>query len=591
MQQRWLVVMMSALAPVACLVGLATMLGAQKPVAQQSAKGITLAPCDVKGVAGKAQCGTFDVWENRDAKSGRRISLKVVVLPATGTDREPDALTYLAGGPGEAATTVAPFFATQFAAFHAKHDIVLVDQRGTGGSHALECDLYPGKDPHAALGSFFPLDRVRACRATLEKNADLRFYTTVASVDDLDDVRAALGYEQLDLFGGSYGTRAALVYMRRHSAHARAAVLQGVDPPSDLIPLHFPEDAQHAIDAVFADCAADAACHQAFPDLAADLRTIVARSQSAPVPAEILDPQTADPVRVSLSRDLVAEALRYLMYQSATALFVPDLVHQAAGGDFAPLAEFALFSRRTLVNGLGQGLYLSVTCSEDLPFINPADAERAAASAFLGDYRYRQQRAACDAWVRGPIPAGYHEPVRVGNPVLLMSGSWDPVTPPANANQVASTLPNSTNILVPSGGHDYEGLEGAETCTSAIANEFLERGSGKGVDTSCVERIRRPPFPTRPTQTKPAKLTEAQLAAFAGRYVANGAPDLEIRLSSGKLIGTVGGDTVALVAVGPTRLRLLGAIGSYLDADMENGRPARLTLDRTGVKTLTWIKK
>ncbi|MGE5357664.1 MAG: alpha/beta hydrolase [Bacteroidales bacterium] len=551
---------------------------------------LVLAPCDIEGLQTKARCGTYQVWENRDAKAGRRIPLKVVVVPATG-EREADAFTYFAGGPGEAATRLAPFLATEFAAFRVHHDLLLVDQRGTGGSHALDCDLYPGTDAQAALGAFYPPDRVRACRTVLEKDADLRFYTTPIAVDDLDEVREALGYARLNLFGGSYGTRAALVYIRRHEDHVRSAVLQGVQPATDAIPLRFPKFAQQAIDAIFADCAADAACHTAFPSLPAELRAIVDRASKAPVPVDILDPKTGDPIHVSLTRDLLGEALRYLMYQSATGLLVPSLVHQASEGDFGALAEFALFSRRQLVNGLGQGLYLSVTCSEDLPFIEAAEAEREASNTFLGDYRYRQQRAACEQWVRGPIPADYRQPTKSNVPVLMLSGAWDPVTPPSNAQAGAATLPRAALITVPSGGHDYDGLEGVE-CVGELVGRFLNNGSADGLDKSCVNRIRRPPFPTTAMPTRPVTLTPDQLAAFNGRYVTAGAPDLQIRATNGKLSAKLGDeDAMVLVPVTPTRLRVLGAVGSYLDVEMENGRPSRMTLDRTGVKSLTWKRE
>ena len=249
-------------------------------------RGAFLSPCDVPGVKEKAKCGTYEVWENREAKRGRRIGLAVVVLPATGSPSEPDAITFLAGGPGLTATSIAPFLASQYAALRKHRDILLVDQRGTGGSHALECDLYPGKDPQTALGSFFPVDRVRECRATLEKTADLRMYTTAPSMDDLDEVRGALGYDRLDVFGRSYGTRAALVYIGRHPDHVRTAVLQGIDPTDDPAPLHFPRYAQQAIENIFSDCRQDPACRTAFPNLPSELRSIVARTTAKPVPVD-----------------------------------------------------------------------------------------------------------------------------------------------------------------------------------------------------------------------------------------------------------------------------------------------------------------
>ena len=552
---------------------------------------IALAPCEIPGVKDKARCGTYQVWENRQAKSGRRIGLKVVVLPATGATREKDALTFLAGGPGDAATLSAPFVAALFSGLRQRRDTLFVDQRGTGGSHPLECDLYPGDHPQTALGAFYPVDRVRTCRAELEKGADLRQYTTANGVDDLNEVRAALGYDRLNLFGGSYGTRAALVFIRRHPKSVRTAVLQGVAPPDEPMPLNFPRYAQRAIERVFADCAADAACHAAFPDPAGELAAIVKRTAANPAPADVLDPKTGEMVHVSLSRNLLGEALRYLMYESATALLVPDLVHQAENGDFAPLAEFALGSRRQVVNGLGQGLYLSVTCAEDLPFITPAEAERAAANTFLGDYRYQQQQAACDAWVRAPVAADFQEPVRADTPVLMFSGTWDPATPASSAERAAKTLPRSLSVVIPAGGHDYQGLQGAEQCQAALIQRFVEQGSAAGLDTSCASRLRRPPFPTSPLQTKPLSLTLQDMAPFVGRYAAQGAPPLEIQIADGKLRARVQGQgDLVLVPVSPTRLRVLGAIGSYLDCQTQGGRVSRITLEQAGTKVVSWTK-
>ena len=552
-------------------------------------RGAFLSPCDVPGVKEKAKCGTYEVWENREAKRGRRIGLAVVVLPATGSPSEPDAITFLAGGPGLTATSIAPFLASQYAALRKHRDILLVDQRGTGGSHALECDLYPGKDPQTALGSFFPVDRVRECRATLEKTADLRMYTTAPSMDDLDEVRGALGYDRLDVFGRSYGTRAALVYIGRHPDHVRTAVLQGIDPTDDPAPLHFPRYAQQAIENIFSDCRQDPACRTAFPNLPSELRSIVARTTAKPVPVDILDPKTGDPVHVSLSRNLLGEALRYLMYESATAVYVPDLVHQAAEGDFAPLAEFALGSRQQLFYGVGQGLYLSVTCAEDLPFITSSEAQRAAAGTFLGDYRYEQQRAACGAWVRGPIPAGFRKPLSASTPVLLFSGTWDPVTPVSNAEKVAATLSHSLSAVIPAGGHDYEGLTGADACVTAITSRFVEEAKSAGIDTSCLGKIRRPPFPTKAVDTRPVRLRGDQESALTGKYAGEGAPPLEISIEAGKLIAHVGGiPPLVLVPVAPARLRILGDIGSHLDFTIENGKASGVVLEQGGSRVFTW---
>jgi len=413
-------------------------------------------------------------------------------------------------------------------------------------------------------------------------------YTTAPSVDDLDEVRAALGYGRLDLIGGSYGSRAALTYIRRHPDRVRSAVLLGVSPPSDPVPLRFPRYAQNAIESVFAACRAEAACARAFPDLQRDLLGITARTDAKPVDAEILDSRTGDPLRVSLSRNLLAEALRYLLYQSGTALYVPVLIHQAASGDFAPLAEFALASRRELVNGVGWGLYLSATCSEDFPFINAEDAQREAKGTFLGDYRYRDQRSVCDVWTRGPIPADFHQPVRSDTPVLLLSGSWDPGTPPSDAQEAASTLPRGLSIVIPAGAHSNDGLPGADECIAAITNQFINRGGAAGVETSCVAKLPRAPFATTPVVTKAIALTPEQKAALAGRYTAEGAPTLDIVLVNGKLVARLQGEPeqLALAPISPTRLRPLGLFGVYLDFQGN-----QVSFVRNGVRESTWTRR
>ena len=185
-------------------------------VAHQNGPAMTLTPCEPAGIPGPAKCGTFEVFENRAARRGRKIGINVIVLPATGNKREPDPLFYFAGGPGSGASEDAPGIARAFARIREHRDLVFVDQRGTGQSHPLDCTFYNPNDPQSYFEHFFPLEQVRQCRSQLEAKADLTLYTTTIAVDDIDDVRAALGYDKINLFGASYGTRAALVYLRQH---------------------------------------------------------------------------------------------------------------------------------------------------------------------------------------------------------------------------------------------------------------------------------------------------------------------------------------------------------------------------------------
>ena len=454
---------------------------------------LELKPCQPQGIKGDAKCGMLEVFENRATRKGRTIKINVLVLPATGPNREPDALFYLAGGPGSAATEDAPGIAGILARVREHRDLVFVDQRGTGHSNALDCELFNQADPQSFLGSFFPVESVRKCREQLEPKADLTLYTTRIAMDDLDDVRAALGYEQINLYGGSYGTRAALAYLRQHPKHVRTVMLHGVAPTNQFMPRDFPQATERALQGVLSECEADEACRKAFPNVKADAQRVLEQLLQSPAQVELQNPTSKDVIKVSLNRNLAAEAIRYMLYSPGGANRVPLMLHTAAEGNYVPLTRAALNFRRNLVATGSNGMYLSITCAEDLPFVKAADAEKLAANTFLGDYRYRQQNEACGLWPRARIDAKYADPVRSDKPVLIMTGEWDPVTPPANGDAVAKTLPNSLHLVVNDGAHGLSGLSGIE-CLNQLMSEFVERGTVKGLDTSCVKNIKRSGF-------------------------------------------------------------------------------------------------
>ncbi|HJZ82237.1 MAG TPA: alpha/beta fold hydrolase, partial [Pyrinomonadaceae bacterium] len=338
-----------------------------------------LQPCDVARIPGKAQCGHLEVFENRATRKGRKISLKIIVLPATGAERSADPLFYIPGGPGSSATEDAPGVATLFAKIRERHDLVFLDQRGTGGSNPLNCEFFNPNDPQSYLGYFFPLADVKQCRRQLETTADLTLYTTPIAMDDLDDVRAALGYDRINIFGGSYGTRAALVYLRQHPEHVRTIVLQGVAPTNQFMPYDFPQGNERALQGVIEECAGDRECNAAFPNLRAEVKSVLNRLLQGPVEVELANPFSEGPgsagatVKLKLSRDPAVEAIRYMLYNPAAASRVPLILHQAAAGDFVPMARSALLYRKGLVASGSNGLYLSVSCAEDLPWIKPGE--------------------------------------------------------------------------------------------------------------------------------------------------------------------------------------------------------------------------
>ena len=243
------------------------------------------------GRAGSAKCGTFEVYENRATKTGRKISLNIVVFPATGK-REPDPVVYFAGGPGSAATEDAPGIALDFAKLREHRDLVFVDQRGTGGSNPFDCEFYNPADLQSYLGYFFPLEEVRKCRTQLEPKADLTLYTTTIAMDDMDEVRAALGYERINLFGGSYGTRAALTYLKRYPQRVRTATLQGVSPTDQYLPGDFALQTERALQGILAECVRRGACNKAFPKSERRSETVLAQLIKGPVEVEVQKPDS-----------------------------------------------------------------------------------------------------------------------------------------------------------------------------------------------------------------------------------------------------------------------------------------------------------
>ncbi|HXO20079.1 MAG TPA: alpha/beta hydrolase [Thermoanaerobaculia bacterium] len=279
--------------------------------------------------------------------------------------------------------------------------------------------------------------------------------------------------------------------MRRHPEHVRSAILRGVVPTDMKVPMYYARDSQRALDLLFAECAADASCRAAYPDLKAKFQTVEERLAKGPVEVKVKLSPTGDrtfPIR--LSRDEFNEALRYRLYNEESNQ-IPKFIAQAFAGDYSLIAELTLRQRRVNARGgfIAVGMFLAVTCSEDVPFIDMAEAKRLAAGTFLGTYRVDQQVNACRSWPRGTLPAGYTDDVRSNAPALLISGLRDPVAPPRFGEQIAKGLPNSRHLVLPQGFH---GLPSA--CVSKLMNEFVIQGTAAKLDTSCATKEEHPPF-------------------------------------------------------------------------------------------------
>ena len=453
-----------------------------------------LKPCRLPGIGEELLCGKLTVFENRQTRTGRTIDLNVVVLPAFDQKNKREPLFDLEGGPGAAATDTAFFYAKEGKDYRRHRDVVLVDQRGTGKSNPLTAKPAK-KTPQDYLKEMYPVDYVKNLRRTLEQRADLTQYTTSIAMDDLDDVRSWLGYERINLFGTSYGTRAVLVYLRQHPEHVYTATLLGVAPTYLRMPLYHSQAAARAMDLLLQECEKDSSCQRAFPQIRADWQSVLAQLEREParVSYSPSDGKGA-PVTVEIQRDIFAEHLRNWMYGQDKARKIPFIIHQAAQGDWAPFLREAIGP--SIPDFIADGMYLSVTCAEDLPFIDQAEAAKLNEGNPFGNYRVFQQTRACGLWPRAKIPDGYRDPVSSNLPVLIFSGNMDPVTPPQRGEEVAKYLPNSRHVVISQAGHGVDGLSDPG-CVDRIIMEFMDKGSADELDTRCVERMAPPPFETK----------------------------------------------------------------------------------------------
>jgi len=483
-----------------------------------------LSPCRKPGIPTEARCGTYEVFENRAARKGRKIRLGIVVLPATGPDRLPDPFVYFAGGPGDASIPEGLAMARDLPSLRRNRDVLLVDLRGTGESGGLFCTELHGKEGiQGFLDDFLPSDKISACRDRLKKKVDLSWYTTDAAVDDVEEVRTALGYGKLNLMGVSYGTHAVLIYLQRHPQSVRTATLEGVMAPDARYPLGLARATQEALTGLIAECAGDPACHGAFPRLREEVDTILSRTAAKPVRVALNGALAGQPNEVQLTHSGVAQTLRYMLYSPAEAALLPVTIHQAAEGDWKPLAQRAR-SFASLMASSSVGFYQSVTCAENIAFIRDAMVAPAVAGTFLGDFRVRRQKAACEGWPIRRLGPAFRAPVISNVPSLLISGERDPATPAAEGERVARTLKRARRVVVADGAHDTEGMKG-NGCLLRMIDAFIVAGASEGLDSSCVAGMRRPEFVLRLNSSKvkidpEVTVARADLERLPGSYAA-----------------------------------------------------------------------
>jgi pimeloyl-ACP methyl ester carboxylesterase len=478
------------------LVLLALLTGGCEPTPKTPESKLALSACRLPGVETEARCGTLDAWEDRQAKAGRRIKVKVAIVPAKLRAKEPDPILVFAGGPGQGAIALAPQVMPLFARLNDSRDIVFIDQRGTGGSNPLDCN-----GDQAAQTMFedsVPLKLVLDCLSQLD--ADPRQYTTTTAMVDFEEIRDGLGYATWNLWGGSYGTRAALEYLRRYPSHVRTVTLDGVAPATMKLPLSFVADGDAALERLVNSCATDPLCESSYPKLRETIAKVRSGLAKKPVRAPINDPLTGDYETVEVTENVFLSGLFRPLYLPELASLLPFAITAASRGDFNPLLAQNFELADDMAENFSLGMHLSVLCAEDVSRITAGELA-ALSKSFFGRALVDDFMRACRVWPRGEVPADYYDPVKSNVPVLIFSGGIDPATPPRHGDLVASWLPRSKHLVAANLGHGVS-LHG---CAPKLLESFVRKGDVEGLDGKCLDRIPRPLF-LMPLGVKPIAL-------------------------------------------------------------------------------------
>ncbi|MFC6634480.1 alpha/beta fold hydrolase [Microbulbifer taiwanensis] len=401
--------------------------------------------------------------------------LAVMVAPAV-NDSEREPLYLLAGGPGQAASDLAPLL-NAFRKINRERDIVMVDRRGAGLSGAFRCGFE--REMPADLQQFSR----RLADCYLQRPDFAESLSSRQTVEDLERVRMFLGHGRIALWGGSWGTRTALLYQQWYPESLSALVLDAVAPIDTKVFLTATA-AERALQQLERDCARDPVCAR-FGDWKGQLAKML-NGWSAEQAASFPDPLTGGPVTEPLARWVLANAIRGALYDPVAAAQIPYAVHQAGRGNYLPLSGITgLFQNHA--DSMAMGLTFSVACAEELNRIGADEVAADSEGSFLGSAFFDLFRSGCEAWPVSSKP--YAAPAPREHPVLLISGSADPITPPYYAEQQLGYLSHRQHLVVAGGGH----INSRRGCIPELISRFLEM-PGEPLEQACVADIHRPPF-------------------------------------------------------------------------------------------------
>ncbi|MBK7009759.1 MAG: alpha/beta fold hydrolase [Saprospiraceae bacterium] len=443
-----------------------------------------LTACNSTGLDSTILCGTFPVFENRRTNSGRKINLNIVVIPAIHKNQSKLPIFCFDGGPGVAATSGASFYADSINYYRIEHDVVLIDVRGTGDSNPLHCRQLQFKESlEQQFSEMYPIQDVKDCFDSLSLIADLSQYTTTNMAIDVEEIRMWLGYNKINLFGLSFGGRLAQVYMKMFPNSIESCALWSPTTTSSKMPLYHAQYAEASLNKLFLDCNRDSLCKLSFPNIREEFRDLMQKGKAKSFQYKWKS-KNGETKEVVIPWYSFHTKIRSLMYTPFGLRQIPYIIHQSYLENWLPF--LSLFPTESSYDDfIAEGLYLCVTCTEDVPYITRQEADSLSIGTFMEDYRIQQQINACSNWTAGFVPDNFFEPVTSDIPTIVLSGYFDPITPPSMAEQIVKTLSNGYVITIPTMSHTFDGLSNSG-CFDKIVVDFFNKPDSRP-NSGCIE--------------------------------------------------------------------------------------------------------
>ena len=473
------------------------------------------------------RCGYLVVPEDRsDPGNGREVRLHVAIFETDNEADPGDPIVYLDGGPGGESLAALQFsLVPTWSDFIANRDMIFFDQRGTGLSEpSLKCDETRqltfeliDQDVEGAEYVAEEFDALTACRDRLiADGVDLDQYNSATNAADVADLRVALGYDEWNLFGISYGTRLAETVMRDHPDGVRSVILDSTYTPDVDLISSAPDNFERALEVFFKACEDDSECAAAYPDLETRLFAAVEELDADPVTGEVTDFIEGNTYDAVMDGQFLLGTVFSGLYSERVIPLLPQVIAEMEQRDTTTIE---LLASNDLAQGafFSYGMHASVQCTEELPFVSEQAVDEAS-------FKYERLTAfftsasnigppmfdICELWDVEPASPIENEAVVSDLPTLILAGIHDPITPPAWGELAANNLTNANYVEFPGVGH---GVSVSDDCPLEIALAFFDDPTTQP-DTSCVADMGGPDWVIAGQESAPIVLTTFEESVF-----------------------------------------------------------------------------